>query len=80
MREFIAGILLIVEGSGPQLIAEGLVGRRDVPPNYIDAKNVRLDYGQARMGGRKLIFKKVRKTSSFKAYFFLNCSNLWAKT
>ena len=48
------------------MIVEGLVGRRDVPPNYVDAKNVRLDYGQALVDGGKLIFKKVRKMSSFK--------------
>lgn len=61
MRELIIGIVLIVEG---------LVGRRNVPPNHVDAKNVRLDYGKSLMDGGKLIFKKIHKMSSFKSYFF----------
>ena len=63
------------------MIAEGLVGRRDVPPNIVDAKDVRLDYGQALLDGGKLIFKNVHKMSSFKysKVIFLTCSNLCAK-
>ena len=54
------------------MIVEGLVGRRDVPPNYVDAKNVRLDYGQALVDGGKLIFKKGTQNVFFqvlKGYF-----------
>ena len=81
MRELIIGIVLIVEGLGASVDCRGFGWEeRCPPPNYVDAKNVKLDYGQALVDGGKLIFKKVRKTSSFKTYFFLKCSNLWAKT
>ena len=37
---------MIVEGSGAFALVEGLVGRRDVPPKFVSAKEVKLDHGQ----------------------------------
>ena len=37
---------MIVEGSGASTLIEGLVGRKDVPPKSVAAKEVKLDHGQ----------------------------------
>ena len=69
-------------GLGASADCWGLVGRRDVPPSSVDAKDVRLDYGQALLDGGKLILRKGTQNVFFqvlKSYFFLNYSNLCAK-